>query len=164
MLRHLYNSGKTEYIWGTATDFDKSPGLYGMQKDIVRRNAILTMKILWGLQRKVCIYIWQKRRSENIRMARVWFQLHQVAGSGRWWPICVPPLENCSHADQCMSLIIWSTEGHPCYSSLKGATITGFFALPFVLTLKPYHEHNIFPSGHATKIDLCIPVCTYSSM
>lgn len=46
MLRHLCNSGRTEHVLAIATDFDKSPGLYGMQKDIVRRNAILSVIIL----------------------------------------------------------------------------------------------------------------------
>lgn len=46
VLRHLYNSGRTEHIIAIAIDFDKSPGFYGMQKDIVRRNAILSVIIL----------------------------------------------------------------------------------------------------------------------
>lgn len=32
VLRHLCNSGRTEHICAVAIDFDKSPGLCGMQR------------------------------------------------------------------------------------------------------------------------------------
>lgn len=55
VLGHFCNAERTQSILDTAVDFDKSPGLHGMQKDIVKRNAVLSGIMLRGLQRKACI-------------------------------------------------------------------------------------------------------------